>query len=43
MTLDALRSRGLTGEQLRRIMWGRTSISSPTKEAKKFDRLVQVV
>lgn len=35
VTLDALKRRGLTGEELRRIMWGRASISSPTKEAKK--------
>lgn len=35
VTLNALSKRGLTGEELRRIMWGRASISSPTKEPKK--------
>ncbi|KAJ6638187.1 Nuclear transcription factor Y subunit gamma, partial [Pseudolycoriella hygida] len=35
VTLNALHKRGLTGEELRRIMWGRASISSPTKEPKK--------
>lgn len=35
VTLNALKSRGLTGEELRRIMWGRASISSPTKVSKK--------
>lgn len=31
VTLTALKKRGLTGEELRRIMWGRASISTPTK------------
>lgn len=31
VTLNALKKRGLTGEELRRIMWGRASISTPTK------------
>ncbi|XP_059616781.1 uncharacterized protein LOC132261808 [Phlebotomus argentipes] len=35
VTLNALKKRGLTGEELRRIMWGRASISSPTKVTKK--------
>lgn len=35
VTLNALKSRGLSGEELRRIMWGRASITSPTKESKK--------
>ncbi|XP_031621236.1 transient receptor potential cation channel subfamily V member 4 isoform X2 [Contarinia nasturtii] len=35
VTLNALKSRGLTGEELRRIMWGRASITSPTKVSKK--------
>lgn len=36
VTLNALKSRGLTGEELRRIMWGRASITSPTKVSKKY-------
>lgn len=35
VTLTALKKRGMTGEELRRIMWGRASISSPTKISKK--------
>ncbi|GAB0098795.1 Transient receptor potential cation channel subfamily V [Sergentomyia squamirostris] len=35
VTLNALKKRGLTGEELRRIMWGRASISSPKKVTKK--------
>lgn len=35
VTLNALKNRKLTGEELRRIMWGRASISSPTKEPRK--------
>ncbi|KAG8225946.1 hypothetical protein J437_LFUL005984 [Ladona fulva] len=30
VTINELRKRGMTGEQLRRIMWGRASISTPT-------------
>ncbi|XP_065200513.1 transient receptor potential cation channel subfamily V member 6 isoform X2 [Planococcus citri] len=33
VTINALRKRGMTGEQLRRIMWGRESISTPVKNA----------
>lgn len=36
VTLNALKSRGLSGEELRRIMWGRASITSPTKVSKKW-------
>ncbi|CAD7091762.1 unnamed protein product, partial [Hermetia illucens] len=35
VTLSALKKRGMTGEELRRIMWGRASITSPTKVSKK--------
>lgn len=35
VTLAALKKRGLTGEQLRLIMWGRASICSPAKVSKK--------
>ncbi|XP_037932563.1 uncharacterized protein LOC119667344 [Teleopsis dalmanni] len=35
VTLNALKKRGMTGEQMRRLMWGRASISSPIKIAKK--------
>ncbi|KAI5638372.1 inactive [Phthorimaea operculella] len=31
VTIAELRRRGITGEDLRRLMWGRASISSPTK------------
>ncbi|XP_065076368.1 uncharacterized protein iav [Ochlerotatus camptorhynchus] len=35
VTLNELKKRGMTGEELRRIMWGRSSITSPAKVAKK--------
>ncbi|XP_067635994.1 uncharacterized protein iav [Eurosta solidaginis] len=35
VTLSALKKRGMTGEQMRRLMWGRASISSPIKITKK--------
>lgn len=35
VTIDALKKRHMTGEEMRRLMWGRTSISSPTKIPKK--------
>ncbi|XP_054273420.1 transient receptor potential cation channel subfamily V member 6 [Macrosteles quadrilineatus] len=35
VTINELRKRGMTGEQLRRIMWGRASISTPQKISKK--------
>uniref|UniRef100_A0A1I8MW96 Ion transport domain-containing protein n=1 Tax=Musca domestica TaxID=7370 RepID=A0A1I8MW96_MUSDO len=35
VTLNALKKRGMTGEEMRRLMWGRASISSPIKVAKK--------
>uniref|UniRef100_A0A182KAD1 Ion transport domain-containing protein n=1 Tax=Anopheles christyi TaxID=43041 RepID=A0A182KAD1_9DIPT len=35
VTLNELKKRGMTGEELRRIMWGRSSITSPAKIAKK--------
>lgn len=35
VTLNALKKRGMTGEEMRRLMWGRASISSPIKIAKK--------
>uniref|UniRef100_A0A182P182 Ion transport domain-containing protein n=1 Tax=Anopheles epiroticus TaxID=199890 RepID=A0A182P182_9DIPT len=35
VTLTELKKRGMTGEELRRIMWGRSSITSPAKIAKK--------
>ncbi|XP_017477011.1 PREDICTED: uncharacterized protein LOC108367006 [Rhagoletis zephyria] len=35
VTLNALKKRGMTGEQMRRLMWGRASISSPIKITKK--------
>ncbi|CAG9124850.1 unnamed protein product [Plutella xylostella] len=31
VTISELRKRGISGEDLRRLMWGRVSISSPTK------------
>lgn len=31
MTIRELHKRGMTGEQLRRLMWGRASISTPTR------------
>lgn len=34
MTINALRKRGLTGEELRCLMWGRESINSPVKVKK---------
>lgn len=36
VTINELRKRGMTGEQLRRIMWGRASISTPQKISKKL-------
>lgn len=42
VTLNALKQRGLTGEELRRIMWGRQSISSPTKVPKKYGKYIRV-
>ncbi|XP_049532157.1 uncharacterized protein LOC125949289 [Anopheles darlingi] len=38
VTLNELKKRGMTGEELRRIMWGRSSITSPAKIAKKKRR-----
>ncbi|XP_037824937.1 uncharacterized protein LOC119613071 [Lucilia sericata] len=35
VTLNALKKRGMTGEEMRRLMWGRASISSPIKIAKQ--------
>ncbi|KAH8361284.1 hypothetical protein KR200_005274 [Drosophila serrata] len=35
VTLTALKKRGMTGEEMRRLMWGRASISSPVKVAKQ--------
>ncbi|XP_013102765.2 transient receptor potential cation channel subfamily V member 1 [Stomoxys calcitrans] len=35
VTLNALKKRGMTGEEMRRLMWGRASISSPIKITKK--------
>uniref|UniRef100_T1GKP7 Ion transport domain-containing protein n=1 Tax=Megaselia scalaris TaxID=36166 RepID=T1GKP7_MEGSC len=35
VTLQALKKRGMTGEEMRRLMWGRASISSPEKILKK--------
>ncbi|XP_055617928.1 uncharacterized protein LOC129763150 isoform X2 [Toxorhynchites rutilus septentrionalis] len=35
VTLNELKKRGMTGEELRRIMWGRSSITSPAKISKK--------
>uniref|UniRef100_A0A1B0BB69 Ion transport domain-containing protein n=1 Tax=Glossina palpalis gambiensis TaxID=67801 RepID=A0A1B0BB69_9MUSC len=35
VTLNALKKRGMTGEEMRRLMWGRASISSPVKITKK--------
>ncbi|XP_022125869.2 transient receptor potential cation channel subfamily V member 4 isoform X1 [Pieris rapae] len=32
VTIAELRKRGITGEELRRLMWGRVSISTPTKQ-----------
>lgn len=33
VTINELRKRNMTGEQLRRIMWGRESLSTPVKKA----------
>lgn len=38
VTLGELKKKGFTGEELRRIMWGRASITSPTKISKKKQR-----
>ncbi|KAL9703540.1 hypothetical protein quinque_007058 [Culex quinquefasciatus] len=35
VTLNELKKRSMTGEELRRIMWGRSSITSPAKISKK--------
>ncbi|XP_055524196.1 uncharacterized protein LOC129717931 [Wyeomyia smithii] len=35
VTLNELKKRSMTGEELRRIMWGRSSITSPAKVSKK--------
>ncbi|EAT38898.1 AAEL009258-PA [Aedes aegypti] len=35
VTLNELKKRNMTGEELRRIMWGRSSITSPAKISKK--------
>lgn len=35
VTLNALKKRNMTGEEMRRLMWGRASISSPVKIAKQ--------
>lgn len=35
VTINELRKRGMSGEQLRRIMWGRASISTPVKVPKR--------
>ncbi|XP_072948375.1 uncharacterized protein iav [Epargyreus clarus] len=35
VTIAELRRRGISGEELRRLMWGRVSISTPTKAPKK--------
>ncbi|KAH8396302.1 hypothetical protein KR222_007696 [Zaprionus bogoriensis] len=35
VTLTALKKRGMTGEEMRRLMWGRASISSPVKVTKQ--------
>lgn len=34
-TLTELKKRGMTGEEMRRMMWGRASITSPKKVSKK--------
>lgn len=38
VTLGELKKKGMSGEELRRIMWGRASITSPTKISKKKKR-----
>lgn len=35
-TLGELKKRGMTGEEMRRLMWGRASITSPKKVSKKY-------
>ncbi|CAO1437079.1 unnamed protein product [Diamesa hyperborea] len=35
VTLGELKKRGMTGEDMRRLMWGRASITSPKKVSKK--------
>lgn len=42
VTLGELGKRGMSGEELRRIMWGRASITSPTKISKKKQREAQM-
>lgn len=42
VTLGELGKRGMSGEELRRIMWGRASITSPTKISKKKQREMQM-
>lgn len=39
VTLNELKKRSMTGEELRRIMWGRSSITSPAKISKKYSLL----
>ncbi|CAB3229660.1 unnamed protein product [Arctia plantaginis] len=35
VTIAELRRRGMSGEELRRLMWGRVSISTPTKQPRR--------
>ncbi|CAG9792617.1 unnamed protein product [Diatraea saccharalis] len=35
VTISELRRRGISGEELRRLMWGRVSISTPTKAPRR--------
>ncbi|XP_075985609.1 transient receptor potential cation channel subfamily V iav [Anticarsia gemmatalis] len=35
VTIAELRRRGISGEELRRLMWGRVSISTPTKQPRR--------
>ncbi|XP_043256262.1 uncharacterized protein LOC122399562 [Colletes gigas] len=37
VTINELRKRGMTGEELRRIMWGRASFSTPVRVSRNVD------
>nr|AOR81475.1 inactive [Nilaparvata lugens] len=43
VTIKELKKRNMTGEQLRRIMWERASISTPVKAPKKVNPLLDVL
>ncbi|XP_033225475.1 uncharacterized protein LOC117178246 [Belonocnema kinseyi] len=42
VTINELRKRGMTGEELRRIMWGRASFSTPVRTSPNVDEVGMV-